>query len=186
MVLVAVALVLGCSSGSDGGSGVPWMLGDGGATEEPLVVGGSMGEGGAETVTTSAGGALGVGGSAPGVGGASLASGGAVSVGGYGGGGVVTYGGSAGTGGASTDCRFSDPDRSDWCSETDGNGTCQSGSCEACPTNYLDCDGDPENGCEVWRDETQCEGCGMECQPWWTCEIGHSVSGNFKYCASPS
>lgn len=53
-------------------------------------------------------------------------------------------------------------------SGTEGVGVCQAGKCVlACNAGYLDCDGDPNNGCEVngSADDSNCGNCGNVCPP---------------------
>lgn len=62
----------------------------------------------------------------------------------------------------------------------DGNGSCLETGCQP---GYLDCDGDPNNGCETSFSLPNCGGCGVECRPDNVIAAVCSTSGDCGYSA---
>src|SRR5262249_44733972 len=86
-----------------------------------------------------------------------------VTMGGSGGAGVQPDGGAAGGAPQEEDCKSGAPPRS---SRAHARTACANGSCllVECEAPYVDCDGDPENGCEATLDSLEnCGLCGARC-----------------------
>ena len=62
----------------------------------------------------------------------------------------------------------------------DGNGSCLETECQP---GYLDCDGDPNNGCETAFSLPNCGGCGVQCSPDNVVAAVCSTSGDCGYSA---